>query len=76
MLVDGTENKSVNLGVPTDLSDSLSEKETVDSSIESATVNENDEVATTDEEQEDVNALQEELKYIHIFSHKITHVKT
>ena len=33
-------------------------------------VNENDEVTIIDEEHQDVNALQEELKYIHIFSNK------
>ena len=30
-------------------------------------VNENDEVVAIDEKHQDVNALQEELKYIHIF---------
>ena len=33
-------------------------------------VNENDEVVVIDEQQQDVNALQEKLKYIHIFSNK------
>ena len=34
-------------------------------------VNEDDEVTVINEEPKDVNALQEELKYIHIFSDKI-----
>ena len=33
-------------------------------------VNENDEVASIDEQHQDVNVLEEELKYIHIFSNK------
>ena len=33
-------------------------------------VNENDEVATIDEQHQDVNALQEKLKYIHVFFDK------
>ena len=33
-------------------------------------VNENDEVASIDDQHQDANALQEKLKYIHIFSNK------
>ena len=38
-------------------------------------VNENDEVTVIDEELEDVNSLQEEMKYIHIFSDKNVETK-
>ena len=37
---------------------------------ENEEVNENDEVVSIDEKQQDVNAIQEKLKYIHIFSKK------
>ena len=58
------------------MSDCLSEKGIVDRSIEAATIYENDEVAAIEtieeeeEESDDVNALQEKMKYIHIFSDK------
>ena len=40
-------------------------------------VNESDEVATIDKQHQDVNSLQEKLKYIHIFSdNKKNHVET